>query len=256
MNLSALTASFVVAIACFLCPELNAANQDAFLDVKGVKIHYTVHGNGDPVVLVHGYLASAWINWGMAGVDAALARDHQVVALDMPGHGLSGKPVDEAAYGVQMAEDVIAVMDHLEIRKAHVVGYSMGGMIAMKLMTSHPDRVRSCVLGGMGWLKEGSAVQKVFLDAKPDLSVPTAPLALAFKGMGRLAVTADEVKAIKIPVIVLIGEKDSIKLVYVDPLTRIRPDWPVHVVPGAGHMNCIVKPAFKREIVDWIAEQK
>src|SRR5262249_13806628 len=102
-------------------------------DSKGVAIQYTVEGKGEPVVLIHGLYASAQINWRAPGVIRLLATNHLVIAMDVRGHAGSGKPEQENAYGVEMAEDVIRLLDHLKIEKAHLVGYSMGGMIAIKI---------------------------------------------------------------------------------------------------------------------------
>ena len=126
---------------------------------NGVKIHYLVEGKGDPVILVHGLYSSTMMNWQAPGIMADLAKHYQVIAFDNRGHGQSGKPEAEDQYGVQMAEDVVRLMDHLQLRKAHVVGYSLGGMITMKLLTLRPERVTTAVLGGMGWLKTGSPLQ-------------------------------------------------------------------------------------------------
>src|SRR5262249_5072697 len=122
-------------------------------DSNGVKIHYTVEGQGEPVVLIHGAFSSADLNWRLPGTVKALAAHDQVIALDVRGHGHSDKPAREEDYGVETAEDVIRLLDHLKIEKAHIVGYSMGGMIAMKVVTKHPDRARSLTLGGMGWFR-------------------------------------------------------------------------------------------------------
>ena len=145
-----------------LCPLSGAtpSSSDSFL-ANGVRIHYAVEGNGEPVILIHGLGSSALINWQMTGVVGLLSKNYRVIALDLPGHGQSDKPNDDKAYGLQMVEDVAALMDHLAIRKAHIVGYSMGGMIAVKFLARHQDRVLSGVIGGMGWLREGSALQNV-----------------------------------------------------------------------------------------------
>jgi pimeloyl-ACP methyl ester carboxylesterase len=119
-------------------------------EANGVKIHYLVQGEGEPVLLIHGLSSSAEINWKMTGVMSDLARDHQVIALDVPGHGRSDKPDKEEAYGLQIVEDCVLLLDHLQVKKAHVVGYSLGGMVAVKLMAKHPDRVLSGTVGGDG----------------------------------------------------------------------------------------------------------
>ena len=79
---------------------------DSF-DSKGVKIAYTVRGQGEPVILIHGWLASGWINWDLPGISDLLAKDHQVITIDMPGHGLSDKPTKDEAYGPELVEDVV-----------------------------------------------------------------------------------------------------------------------------------------------------
>ena len=212
----------------------------------GVKIHYDIFGKGEPVILIHGLYASAKTNWELPGVAAELAKRYQVVALDNRGHGQSDKPTAEGAYGVKMTGDIVRLMDHLHIAKAHVVGYSMGGMITMKLLTLHPDRVISAVLGGMGWLKAGSPQQRMWEMAQGRKGEKTP--AACLHGFAQLAVTEAEVKAVRVPVTVIIGERDICRRLYVEPLRQIRPDWPVRVIAGAGHLNCIVKPDFKAQI--------
>src|SRR5579862_9568187 len=97
-------------------------------DSAGVKIHYTVQGAGEPVILIHGLYASAEKNWGLPGVIADLAQHYRVIALDCRGHGASDKPTGEHDYGVKMVDDVVRLMDHLHLPTANIVGYSMGGM--------------------------------------------------------------------------------------------------------------------------------
>lgn len=221
-------------------------------DAKGVKIHYLVQGKGEPVVLIHGLFSSAEINWKWPGIIDALAKDHQVIAFDLPAHGASDKPEDPDAYGAQMAEDVVLLMDHLKVKKAHLVGYSLGGMVAGKVMATHSDRVISCVLGGMGWMRDGGALQKFWQNAPMRDSGRRSEAFI--HGIAQLAITEDELKAIKLPVIVLIGEQDPVRKLYVEPLQAVRKDWPVIEIRDAGHITCILKPRFKDEIVKWIGD--
>lgn len=117
----------------------------------GVKIHYLVAGGGGPpVVLIHGYTANAQDKWFKTGVAPLLARDRRVVAIDCRGHGLSDKPHDPLLYGPQMAEDVVELMDHLGIERAHVHGFSMGGGIVTQLLARHQDRLITASYGGSG----------------------------------------------------------------------------------------------------------
>ena len=113
----------------------------------GVKIHYYVMGKGTPVILIHGYTGTAWGNWFSNGIAQALAKSHMVVALDCRNHGKSDKPV---ANGPGKAEDVVELMDHLKIKRAHIHGYSMGGGITARLLTLIPDRMITASFGGSG----------------------------------------------------------------------------------------------------------
>src|SRR5262245_12795124 len=92
---------------------------DSFTTSDGVKIHYLVQGKGTPVILIHGYTGSAEGNWFRNGIAQALAQNHMVVALDCRNHGKSDKPQPN---GFGRAEDVIELMDHLKIQKAHFHG--------------------------------------------------------------------------------------------------------------------------------------
>ena len=226
------------------------APDSQFFDANGVRIHYLRQGTGEPVVLIHGLYSSAVLNWQRPGIFAALARDHDVIALDLPGHGLSDQPHDSAAYGTQMAGDVVLLLDHLGIKKAHIVGYSLGGMIALKLIVDHPDRVLSGTLGGMGWLREGSGLQMVWenMHANPLFSTPT----VCVRSVAQLAVTESELRGVKVPMEILVGDRDPVKNLYVVPLEPVRPDWPVVDIQGAGHITCVLKPQFTRELVKWI----
>jgi pimeloyl-ACP methyl ester carboxylesterase len=226
-------------------PAAEGPQFDTF-DSAGVPIAYLVAGKGEPVVLIHGLYSSAGINWQLPGTVKLLADRYQVIAPDLRGHGRSGKPKDEDAYGVQLMEDVIRLMDHLKIEKAHIVGYSLGGMIALKLVAEHPDRVLSCTLGGMGWFRDGSPLQD-FWDKVPRRD-GFGPPASCLRSIGKLALTEDAVRGIKVPVAVLVGDHDPCKALYVEPLTRVRKDWPVTEITGAGHLNCILKEQFKDEL--------
>jgi pimeloyl-ACP methyl ester carboxylesterase len=240
--------SVIVWLCSFLFLGATASLSAEEFDSDGVKIHYVVEGRGEPVVLIHGLLASAAINWEWPGITAELAKDHQVIALDCRGHGLSGKPVEESQYGVQMVEDVVRLLDHLNIKKADIVGYSMGGMITMKLMVLHPERVRSAILGGMGWMADGHNLFPGIIEGSPRNAIEACIL-----GFKDLAVSAQDVQGIKTPFIVIVGENDPLKNKFVEPLSKIRPDVPVKIVPEADHLSCVSKPEFKADIKAFLA---
>ncbi len=95
---------------------------------NGVRIAYFVQGDGEPVVLIHGWLSRAGINWLLPGTSALLAKDHQVIALDVRGHGLSDKPMNEAAYGTELVEKEQGLGERLALvlRYCHVRMWAAG----------------------------------------------------------------------------------------------------------------------------------
>jgi pimeloyl-ACP methyl ester carboxylesterase len=249
--------ALAISLALLLClAQLSwAAEKSATqtFDSKGVKISYSVQGKGEPVVLIHGFFSSAGINWDLPGTSSLLAKDHQVIAMDVRGHGQSDKPTKEEAYGPELVEDVARLLDHLKIKKAHIVGYSMGGIITAKFIAKHPDRVLSGTLGGMGWLPAGVLAELGFgTKGKGNGSA----LDLCFRSLGKLGLTQEELKAIKVPMTVLVGDNDICKKLYVEPLQKVRADWRVIEIKDADHLTCILKPQFKEEIQKWLAKQE
>src|SRR5271155_1697172 len=118
----------------------------------GVEIAFLDEGQGEPIVLVHGFASNKETNWVRPGWVMTLTRaGRRVIALDNRGHGQSTKLYDPAAYhSGLMAEDVCALLDHLRLPRADVMGYSMGARNTAFLALAHPDRLRSAVLGGLG----------------------------------------------------------------------------------------------------------
>src|ERR1700726_3551105 len=117
-----------------------------------VEISYLDEGTGDPILLVHGFASSKNVNWVYpAWVSELKKNGRRVIALDNRGHGASSKLYDPEDYHIgTMAGDVRALLDHLEIRRADVMGYSLGARITALLAYKSPDRVRSAILGGLG----------------------------------------------------------------------------------------------------------
>jgi pimeloyl-ACP methyl ester carboxylesterase len=234
-------------------PALFAAPAAHTFTAAGVKIRYFVEGQGEPVVLIHGLHSSAAMNWMAVGIFAELAKDHQVIALDLPGHGQSDKPNDEKAYGVQLVKDIVALLDQLQIKQAHIVGYSLGGMIAVKLLVMYPERALSGTIGGMGWLREGSPLQRVW-EQMPGRKGMRTPQVVTHT-MGQFAVTEKELKDVTVPVEVIVGDRDPVRRMYVVPLHTVRPDWPVVEIEKAGHITCVTNPEFRDELARWVRKQ-
>lgn len=120
----------------------------SYANNHGVRIHLEVEGEGDPILLHHGF-SDSLASWAENGWLHALKGRYQVIRMDARGHGQSDKPRDPDAYGMaQRVGDVLAVLDHLGIEAAHYAGYSLGGRVGWELAGTHQDRVRSVILGG------------------------------------------------------------------------------------------------------------
>lgn len=220
-----------------------ARTEGEYFNSGGVNIHYTVQGEGEPVVLVHGFAFNADLNWRSPGVIDALAQKYKVIALDNRGHGLSGKPTDLESYGEQMPEDIVRLLDHLKIEKAHVIGYSMGGFITLKLTTIHPERLLSAAPCGMGWgqmdaetrdlvdriatslekgkgfgpllerlniqAEAGGVAGRIFNYMLTSIN-DTNALAKAMRGMPGLIVSEPQLRANQVPVLSVVGRDDPL----------------------------------------------
>ena len=260
--------------------------RDFFFNSGGVRIHYTVEGEGEPVVLIHGWGVDLEWCWGEPGTIKSLAEHYQVIAIDNRGHGRSDKPHDPQQYGMNMVTDVIRLLDHLSIRTAHIVGYSMGGTIVSVLLTEHPRRVRTATMGGFGW-EEGDAPLKrrlataEFLEqgrgigpavlalTPPSEQGPVAeqleainkwfldrndPLALAAIARGNAALQASEKKlrANNLPALAVVGKLDPLRP-SVDKLASIMGTLKVVVVPAENHLFAVRSPAFLEALQTFLA---
>jgi pimeloyl-ACP methyl ester carboxylesterase len=272
----------------FLLSVLHA--EDFTFNSAGTKIHYTVDGKGEPVILIHGYAASIAANWGAPGIIKGLSESYQVIAIDNRGHGQSDKPHEAADYGIKMIDDVIRLMDHLKIKKAHIVGYSMGGFITEILLTEHPNRLLTATLGGAGWnlpndhtqtdllnhladsLENGLGIGPLIVALNPVGAPPPTPqaidatnkmflsandplaLAAVARGMGYFPpVTEAKIRSNKIPVLALIGEVDPLKA-GVDRLNGMMPHLKIVVIPGANHLTAFANPLFLSSLKSFLAE--
>jgi len=140
------------------------APPDRFFDSNGVQIRYIEQGSGTPVVMLHGYTGTLDRHFIANGVFANIAKDHRAIAMDLRAHGKSGKPHDPKAYGDELAKDVIRLLDHLEIPRAHIVGYSLGAILAGRLIVTDPDRLASVAFIGAHPRRELNAYDTKFIE--------------------------------------------------------------------------------------------
>ena len=240
--------------------------ESRFFDSDGVRIHYLDAGSGTPVLLLHGNTGTAG-RWLEAGVFQALAEDYRVIAFDARAHGKSDKPHDVSAYGTETALDIVRLLDHLGVERAHMLGYSMGARIIGSLMTSHPERFLSVILGGMApawnWSAEDQrSVEEraANLRANPPARLVAAgqdaeALAANILGFPELAVTDRALTEVKIPALALVGSEDR-HLQRLVELQGLMPDLNVVVIDGATHAGsagALNRPEFVAEVRLFIA---
>jgi pimeloyl-ACP methyl ester carboxylesterase len=244
-----------------------------FTASDGVKIHYLEAGKGSPVVLIHGFSGSAEGNWFSNGVAEALAKNHRVVAIDCRGHGKSEKPHDPARYGPRMAKDVLEMMDHLKIDKAHVHGYSMGGGIVSQLLAAAPQRFITAAYGGSGVPEveeqykeqvpndepgpdpqESEASAKLGARADRDSEALAAVRQYPWKPNER---TSIDLTKIKIPVLAINGQFDSPNA-KTHRMKRELANFQAVVLPGKSHLTAImagyIPPQYVDSLVKFINE--
>ncbi len=242
----------------------------------GVEIAYLDEGDGDPIVLVHGFASTKEVNWVHPGWVATLTRDgRRVIALDNRGHGASGKPYDPSAYhSATMADDVRALLDHLNIERADVMGYSMGARITAFLAVKHPGRVRSAILGGLGIrLVDGVGLPESIADAleAPSLDNVRDPtgrvfrifadqtksdlraLAACIRG-SRQTMDRTEVAAIRVPVLVAVGTKDQVAGSAQD-LAALIPGARALNIPDRDHMLAVGDRVYKAGVIDFLNQR-
>lgn len=248
-------------------------------DSSGVEINYAVEGSGPTVVLVHGFASSLQGNWRAPGIiDALVGAGRQVVALDCRGHGRSGKPHDPASYGgTQMADDVIALMDHLDIGVADLMGYSMGGFLSASLLLRHPERFRSVIISGVGdGLVTSAMLSRERTEAiasaleSDDGGASANASARAFRVFAErsgndLAALAAMQRSSRggfdprklgqatLPVMVLVGEGDTL-VGSADKLAATIPGAKYVKVPG-DHLTAVGQPAFRQALLAFLAER-
>jgi len=241
-----------------------------------VEIAYLDEGEGDPIVLVHGFASTKNVNWVYPAWTSTLIKaGRRVIALDNRGHGDSAKLYDSEDYHIgTMAGDVRALMDHLNIERADMMGYSMGGRITAYLGQRNPERLRNIILGGIGMgLIEGggpgenvaSALEAASLD---DVTDPVGrtfrafadqtrsdrrALAACLRGSRRL-MTREEAAAIAVPTLIAVGTTDDIAG-SAQRLADVIPGSQVLDIPNRDHMRAVGDRVYKEGVLEFLAKQ-
>jgi pimeloyl-ACP methyl ester carboxylesterase len=242
----------------------------------GLKLAYEVAGEGPPIVLVHGFASNRVTNWRAPGWYSTLtAAGRQVIALDVRGHGESDKPHEISAYDEgELARDVVRLLDHLGHAQADVMGYSMGGFITLRLLHDAPTRVRRAVVAGVGdnYYGRGS-VETASIAAGLRAGDPDTiedPVALSFRIFAdqgkndrealalcmtrpRRSITREEFRGLSVPVLIVLGEKDTVT----GParvLGEALPSARVVIVPARDHMTTVGDKVYKQAVVAFLDE--
>jgi pimeloyl-ACP methyl ester carboxylesterase len=226
------------------------------------------------IVLVHGFASTHAVNWVNTRWTTTLANaGFRVVAMDNRGHGQSDKPHDPAAYdSAIMAEDLRALMDHLGLARAHVMGYSMGARIAAHLALAHPGRVGALLLGGLGiHLVDGVGLPVGIADAMEaksleELTDPAQRMFRAFadqNGQDRLALAAcirgsrqtmpvADVARIAAPTLISVGTNDPIAGPP-EPLAELMPNARAFAIAGRDHNLAVGDRTHKEAVLAFLA---
>jgi pimeloyl-ACP methyl ester carboxylesterase len=241
-----------------------------------VEIAYLDEGAGEPIVLIHGFASSKNVNWVYPGWISELTKNgRRAIALDLRGHGDSGKLYDSAAYGIDtMAGDVVALMDHLGIARADMMGYSLGARITGWLAYRQPQRLRSAIFGGLGigLIRGGGPGENVAaaLEA-PSLGEVTDPVGRTFRAFAdqtrsdrkalaaclrgsRELMSEQQAAAIRVPTLIAVGSKDEIAG-SADELGDIIPGSQVLHIPNRDHMRAVGDKVYKAGVLAFLSQR-
>lgn len=241
----------------------------------GVEIAFLDQGAGTPILLIHGFASNMAVNWLDTGWVRLLAREgYRVIAFDNRGHGRSGKLYDPKAYEpAVMAEDARRLLDRLAVAEAHVMGYSMGARIAAYLALAHPERVRSCIFGGLGTnMVRGLTNTGVIAQALEAASIDrvTDPVARTFRAFAehtgsdlnalaacmrspRHTIAAENLAKIACPVLIAVGTSDTTGGSAAE-LAALIPGAETLDITGRDHMKTVGDRLYKEGVLAFLGE--
>ena len=236
----------------------------------GVPINFEVIGEGEPIVLVHGFSSSFDRDWLRNGwVDFLVGEGHRVIGLDCRGHGLSGKPHSPESYaGNRIPDDVLAVLDAVGIERAHVMGYSMGALVTLNLVSRHAERFSSAVVGGAGlptpaFDPQGRAALAEALEAADPATISELPALrfrqsverrgndltalAAFQRSERTQADQAALRQLDLPLLVVVGEEDEV-LASARQLVALVAGAELVTLAGEDHQSAMAAEGYKQAV--------
>jgi pimeloyl-ACP methyl ester carboxylesterase len=210
-----------------------------YAPVNGLKMYYEVHGSGKPVVLLHGAFMTITNNWD--GWIGELSKTRKVIAVEMQGHGRTAD-IPRDFTPENLADDVAALLNYLKIPRTDLIGYSMGGEVAMQCAIRHPDKVRKAVIISSTFRSDGmvdgalESISKLTADAfkgspieieyqklspTPD-DFPRFVKRIVATASKRYDFGADQLKATKAPMFFIHGDADGVRLAHVAEMFRLK----------------------------------
>ena len=240
-----------------------------------VSIAYDVIGEGEPILLIHGFASNANVNWRDTGWVRTLERaGRQIILIDNRGHGSSEKLYDVADYGSPlMARDAVALLQHLGLKNVDIMGYSMGARISAFMVLNHEEYVRRAIFAGLGInMVKGVGDPEPIAEALEALDVADITTAggrmfrafaeqtksdlralAACMRSSRQKITPEQLGVIKTPVMVAVGTDDDIGGSAAE-LAALIPGACALDIPGRDHMKAVGDKVFKQGVVDFLSE--
>jgi pimeloyl-ACP methyl ester carboxylesterase len=245
------TIAFFVSMLMTMLPSAVVSAQQkpttGYAPVNGLKMYYEIHGEGAPVVLLHGAFTTITNNWtapwGNGATDwiAELSKTRKVIAVEMQGHGRTADITRDITFE-NLSDDVAGLLDYLKIERADIIGYSLGGGVAMQCAIRHPEKVRkiisiSAVIRRDGWVKEGAdALPKLTADAFKGSPIEAeykklSPKPNEFPDFVKHVVAmvskpydfgADKFKATKAPMFFIHGDADGVRFEHIAEMYRLK----------------------------------
>jgi pimeloyl-ACP methyl ester carboxylesterase len=225
--------------------------------VNGLRLYYEEHGSGHPLVLLHGGLHTIDLSFG--ALIAPLGKSHRVIAVELQGHGHTADIDREPSYP-NLADDVAALLDHLGVERADVIGFSLGGLVAIELGLRHPARVGRLVLAAAHYRPEGyhdlsdpasvrmptpeefAEMEQEYRRVAPDPGHWEA-FTERLNGVvhGAPGWSADDMRRIAAPVLLLIGDTDFVRIEHAAEMLELIPGAQLAVLPGTRHTELMLR---------------